>query len=702
MFGQSSTAPTRPRRPRLRASAAAAALVGVVIPVLGVTTSAHADAACTSFTVICPSAIYFGASVPGMPRNLAGLKALGTAVGKQPTVGNYFAAFGDQLDVAGMATLAANKRLPMVTWSPDVKGNLGLNPYPLASIANGTFDTYLTRQGRALATVPGKVVVRFAHEMNGNWFPWGRGVNGNTDAQYVAAYRHVHAVLAAAGATNIIWAWSPAVVATPTALDTLYPGSDYVDWVAPDLYLDHPGDTVGAVWPAAQAELDRIAGDKPIFIAETGVTPGPNRAAQITDLFSGLLHTPRLVGISWFDEPGRYDWRVDDDSAALNAIAAQLANPWFTQPGATGIRLLPPLSQALPVVTGTATVDGSLTATPGAFRSLKSAGGTATVSSHWYRCPDTASTTDCEAIPAATDSTYTPVAADWTKYLRYRSRAVNSVAAVNAWSAATGSVMATPATPAAPAIVASNTGLTMTFPPVPFGATHWLITRDNVNYVPVPVGTATYPLTGLTAGQQYQITLRAADITPTATLASPPVSLTASPLKGPSTPYVVITGSTALFQLPRIVPAGTQAWLLTVDGQTMTVPTSVTNFSVPNLTPGDLHSWSFAPVTGTGGPAASSGWGAIGAASSSSFTTVATPALPTITPVSTGAVFTFPALPAGATGWLLTVGAKAYPVTTDPYIPAVGFPSTYPASWTLRAVNSGARSDAVTGRFTAG
>lgn len=702
MFGHVSTTSTRPRRPRLRAGAAVAALVGVILPALGVSTSAHADVACAPSAVVCPAAIFFGASVPGMPRNLAGLKALGTAVGRQPTVGNYFAAFGDQLDVAGMATLATNKRLPMVTWSPDVKGNLGLNPYPLASIADGTFDTYLTRQGRALATVPGKVVVRFAHEMNGNWFPWGRGVNGNTDAQYVAAYRHVHAVLAAAGATNIIWAWSPAVVAAPTQLGTLYPGSDYVDWVAPDLYLDHSTDTMAAVWPAAQAELDRIAGNKPIFIAETGVLPGSNRAAQITDLFSGLLHTPRLVGISWFDEPGRYDWRVDDDSAALDAMAAQLANPWFTQPGATGVRLLPPLSQALPAVTGAATVGGSLTATPGAFRSIKSAGGTATVTSHWYRCPDAASTTDCAAISGATATAYTPVAADWTTYLRYRSRAVNSVSAVNSWSPAVGSVMATPATPAAPAIVASNTGLTMTFPPVPFGATHWLITRDSVNYVPVPVGTATYPLTGLTAGQQYQITLRAADITPTASLTSAAVALIASPLAGPSKPYLVVTGSTALFQLPRIVPAGTQAWLLTVDGQTTTLPTAAMNWSAPNLTPGVSHSWTLAPTTGTGGPAASGGWGAIGTASSASFTPVATPDLPAILPVSTGATFTFPALPAGATGWQLTVGPKVYPVTADPWVPVVGFATGYGASWTLRAVNSGARSDAETGRFIAG
>jgi beta-mannanase len=34
--------------------------------------------------------------------------------------------------------------------------------------------------------------LRFAHEMNGKWQPWSPGVNGNTAARYVIAWRHVH------------------------------------------------------------------------------------------------------------------------------------------------------------------------------------------------------------------------------------------------------------------------------------------------------------------------------------------------------------------------------------------------------------------------------------------------------------------------------------------------------------------------------
>jgi len=684
-------------RTKLRSTVVSA--LTVLLAVVVTPQTAHAADVCTPNAVTCPSTIYFGVSLPGLPRDLAGLRAFGTTVGKQPTVANYFAAFGDQLDAYGLTMLAADKRLPMVTWSPDIAGNTGANPYPLSAIAAGTFDKYLTAQGRALATVPGKVVVRFAHEMNGNWFPWGRGVNGNTDAQYVAAYRHVHSVVAAAGATNVVWAWSPAVTATPTELATLYPGSDYVDWVAPDLYFDHASDRIAPLWPAAVSDINTFAPDKPIFIAETGVLPGPDRPAQITNLISGLLHTPRLVGVTWFEEPGRFDWRISSDPAAVSALSAQLATPWFGTPGSTGMVLLPPLSQTLPAITGDASVGATLTASPGLFRSSAATGGVATLTGHWYRCADATATEGCVALAGATASTYTVTSADWNSYLRYRTRAANPVGTADAWSAAAGLVTVVPATPSAPAVTASSTALRVTLPTAPFGATHWRLTVDGKAIVPIPVGTATYWLLGLTNGQQYTITLAAADTTPTTTVYSPPVTLVAVPMTGPSTPYLSVTGAVATFQLPSVVPAGAQAWLLTLDGQTTTIATGTASWTSPPLSTGVQHSWSLSPAAGSGGPG---GWGSVGAPSAASFTPVDTPAAPMITPISTGAVFTYPALPIGATGWQLTVGPTTYPTTAAASSTVTGLASGYAASWSLRAVNATARSAAVTGRFTPG
>lgn len=642
--------------------------------------------------VVCPSTIYFGASLPGLPRDLAGLQAYGTDLGRQPTIANYFAAFGDQLDATGMTTLAGAHRLPMVTWSPDVAGNTGGNPYPLASIATGVLDNYLTAQARALASVPGHVVVRFAHEMNAGWFPWGRGVNGNTDAQYVAAFRHVHDVVTAAGATNVIWMWSPAVSTGTSSLAALYPGSDYVDWVGPDLYFPHATDTLAALWNPVRADLDTFAADKPLVFAETGVAPGTTRPAQITDLVGGLLHTPRMAGIVWFEEAGTADWRVDPDPAARAALAAQLADPWFTNPGTTGTTVLPPLYQALPGTAAAPKVGVPVSATPGAWRPGAAA---STVTGHWYQCGAAADTTTCAALPGATGTGYTPQPADWHTYLRYREHATNIAGSADAWSVAPSPVQTAPATPAAPAVTAVGGGLQVTFPVAPFGTTHWLLSLDAKQMVPIPVGTTTYWLPNLTNGTSYRVGLSAADTTGAGTVVSPAVAVIAVPMAGPSTPYLTVTGPGAAVQLPH-APTGAQQWVLTVDGVSTTLPATATSWTSPALTIGTTHSWALAPAAGSGGPG---GWGSLGTASSGTFVTVDTPALPTVVPVRNGATFTFPVLPAGATGWQLTVGPKVYPVTSDAGVTVTGLASGYAASWSVRAVNPGARSTAVSGRF---
>ena len=60
--------------------------------------------------------------------------------------------------------------------------------------------------------------------MNGNWFPWSEGVNGNQAGEYVTAWRHVHDIFTAVGATNVTWVWCPNVdysnSTSPASLDT--------------------------------------------------------------------------------------------------------------------------------------------------------------------------------------------------------------------------------------------------------------------------------------------------------------------------------------------------------------------------------------------------------------------------------------------------------------------------------------------------
>ena len=50
---------------------------------------------------------------------------------------------------------------------------------------------------------------------------------------FVAAWRHIHDLFDAAGATNVIWVWNPNIInpVPGVQLEPLWPGGSYVDWV---------------------------------------------------------------------------------------------------------------------------------------------------------------------------------------------------------------------------------------------------------------------------------------------------------------------------------------------------------------------------------------------------------------------------------------------------------------------------------------
>lgn len=68
--------------------------------------------------------------------------------------------------------------------------------YSLSRFAAGDHDGYLRTWADALRAWGHPVTVRFGHEVNGWWYPWAEGVNGNAAGSYVgrvaARARRVH------------------------------------------------------------------------------------------------------------------------------------------------------------------------------------------------------------------------------------------------------------------------------------------------------------------------------------------------------------------------------------------------------------------------------------------------------------------------------------------------------------------------------
>jgi hypothetical protein len=284
-------------------------------------------------------AVALGVFVPGAPGDLAKLDDVAARIGRMPAVVMWYQAWGGEyagFDHRLPAAVAGRGGAPMISWEPWVPGAGADQPdYALARIAAGDFDKYVDGWAAALAAYGGPVWLRFAHEMNGNWYPWSAAANGNAPADYVAAWRHVHGRFTAAGATNVRWVWSPNVEFDGSApLPGIYPGDDVVDWVGIDGYnwgttqsWSSWQDLAGVFGPTYDAVQELTT--KPIMIAETASgEQGGDKAAWIEHALLKELPNrfPAVRAVVWFDENKETDWRFDSSDAAAAAFRRAAAD----------------------------------------------------------------------------------------------------------------------------------------------------------------------------------------------------------------------------------------------------------------------------------------------------------------------------------------------------------------------------------------
>jgi hypothetical protein len=266
--------------------------------------------------------------------SMTAIRNLDTQINRHSDIVHWYAQWGDP----GSGTFSANQpwmlnavrnyssvgvtgSMPLITWeawgpAPYTSGN---NTFPLKNIAAGTYDAYIDSWANGLEAYGGSVLLDVFHEMDGNWYPWGYGINGNTQADLIAAYRHVHDRFVLAGASNVQFVFNPNAW-NPAGVDqsSFYPGDAYVDWLAIDAY--NWGSTWGSWEPLAQVLSDvhvynRLAAlnaTKPMMLAEwasaepvAGDPPGVSKGQWIVDAVQALANQfPRVTSIVWFSATG--------------------------------------------------------------------------------------------------------------------------------------------------------------------------------------------------------------------------------------------------------------------------------------------------------------------------------------------------------------------------------------------------------------
>ena len=285
--------------------------------------------------------VYYGVHVPGWLQDMSAVTTFEQDAHKSVSIVMWYQGWGLQdgsqnFETSWMNNVRNHGSIPMVTWEPWLYTK-GVNQptYSLQNIVNGKFDAYITKWAQDSKSWGHPYFLRFAHEMNGDWYPWSEQVNGNKAGQYVKAWRHVHDIFTKLGVKNVTWVWSPNVESAKTIpLKNLYPGSAYVDWIGMDGYNWGSVNFVGwksftQIFQQTHKDILSVAKGKPLMVAETGSAEvGGNKSTWIVDAFTTqLTHAfSDVKAVIWFNENKETDWRVESSTTVKATFAKAIAS----------------------------------------------------------------------------------------------------------------------------------------------------------------------------------------------------------------------------------------------------------------------------------------------------------------------------------------------------------------------------------------
>jgi hypothetical protein len=258
------------------------------------------------------------------------LSATETMLGRKVAVRLTYYAWNDDWTRGNTSSDLSAGRIPLVNWEPHTP--------TLDDIIGGVYDAMLHTRAASAKALAKPFFLDWGAEMNGNWAPWDGSHNGNSSAKYIAAYRHIHDIFVADGATNVVWAWCPNVTDEPPEAwnETLgyYPGDDYVDWTCVDGY--NWGTTNGGGWQTFSQVFNKVYAKlatkgKPILIGEMASTEqGGDKAQWIAAMVPSLKNDfPLIKGLVWFDINKETDWRIASSMASRDAFVAMGQDPYL-------------------------------------------------------------------------------------------------------------------------------------------------------------------------------------------------------------------------------------------------------------------------------------------------------------------------------------------------------------------------------------
>jgi cellulose synthase (UDP-forming) len=306
-------------------------LTGLAIPVVyGAAKNQYVEITTNPYLVTPARGAYYGYYQPELnsqPEN----PQIKLFEGDSPSLAMYYQDWrtASMFNTRFMKQISDQKAIPVITWEPadsqyqDAPINQPGKPQEL--ITSGVYDEYIRTWAKAAKDYKKPFFLRFAHEMNGNWYPW-----ANDPESYKRMWIHVHDIFAQVGATNVIWVWSPNntnQLGETTGVMNYYPGDQYVDWTGYSAFNWGNGGyktewhTFNFVSYAIYNELSNL--NKPIMVSETSsVSQGGDKTGWFYQTLGTYIpQMPNIKAVIIFDQDfGNADFSLDSGIVATDIV----------------------------------------------------------------------------------------------------------------------------------------------------------------------------------------------------------------------------------------------------------------------------------------------------------------------------------------------------------------------------------------------
>ncbi len=203
-------------------------------------------------------------------------------------------------------------------------------------LLSGEYDEYILNFAKHLNATEKEVFIRFAHEMNGNWYPWS-GTKIGRD-KYISIYRYIRDIFDRIHTTNVKWVFCVNWEDVPKEKNHFmlyYPGDEYVDYVGIDGY--NWGDTESwSRWMNFKDIFERRYKEittylkRPVMITEfSSASSGGNKSIWIKEAMNDIKRMKNIEAFILFNVDKETDWSFPADEDSGRELKKQLENDYF-------------------------------------------------------------------------------------------------------------------------------------------------------------------------------------------------------------------------------------------------------------------------------------------------------------------------------------------------------------------------------------